>query len=155
MQFVDFLVFRALSFSLFLNSVRPAPRILCAWVPANMIINKWSSRNMFHTSSSCQFAPLLRLQVMMLSLYCRALALPIEYLSLAHGDSRSFLFIETIYNVMLVTFTVLAHQHFSLFGAGVALTLSFFSLKKFPEKEWHFKYFIYLCIQIPILLTPS
>lgn len=28
-----------------------------------------------------------------------------------------------------------------------------FSLKKFLEKEWHFKYFIYLCTQIAILLT--
>ena len=35
------------------------------------------------------------------------------------------------------------------------LSFSFFSLKKFPEKEWHFKYFIYLCTKIPILLTPS
>ena len=35
------------------------------------------------------------------------------------------------------------------------LSFLLFSLKKFQEKEWHFKYFIYLCMQIPILLTPS
>ena len=35
------------------------------------------------------------------------------------------------------------------------LSFLLFSLKKFPEKEWHFKYFIYLCTRIPILLTPS
>ncbi len=28
-----------------------------------------------------------------------------------------------------------------------------FLSKKFLEKEWHFKYFIYLCTQIAILLT--
>ena len=30
------------------------------------------------------------------------------------------------------------------------LSFLFFSLKKFPEKERHFKYFIYLCTQIPV-----
>ena len=35
------------------------------------------------------------------------------------------------------------------------LSFLLFFLKKFHEKEWHFKYFIYLCTQIPILLTPS
>ena len=108
---------------------------------------------------SREFLPALgMMQVMMLSLYCRALALPIEYLSLAHGDSRSFLFIETIYNVMLVTFTVLAHQHFSLFGAGVALTLSFFAdlllAIVFMRRKYHYRLsptaIKYLSIQLPI-----
>ena len=99
---------------------------------------------------SREFLPALgMMQVMMLSLYCRALALPIEYLSLAHG-------------VMLVTFTVLAHQHFSLFGAGVALTLSFFAdlllAIVFMRRKYHYRLsptaIKYLSIQLPIgLLT--
>ena len=108
---------------------------------------------------SSEFLPALgMMQVMVLSLYCRALALPIEYLSLAHGDSRSFLFIETIYNVMLVTFTILAHQYFGLFGAGVALTLSFFAdlliAIAYMWRKYHYRLSAiaikYISIQLPI-----
>ena len=50
-------------------------------------------------------------------------------------------------------FPLFVFEHlFPFLCAHTSILFAFLS-KKFLEKEWHFKYFIYLCTQIAILLT--
>ena len=74
---------------------------------------------------SGMFMPALgMIQVMTLALYARALTLPIEYVTLAKGDSRSYLFLEAIYDIMLVIMAYLGFSQWKLFGMGVAVTVT-------------------------------
>lgn len=73
---------------------------------------------------SSKFLPSIEMmQVMVLSLYGRALVLPMQYLPLSRGDSRSYLLLEAIYDVLLFSATALLYINFGLIGAGVAITL--------------------------------
>lgn len=71
---------------------------------------------------SGKFLPVLgMMQVMVFAMYLRALRLPIEYLPLAKGHSRSYLFLEAVYDVFLVIFVIIGFQWKGLTGIGVAI----------------------------------
>ncbi len=59
-----------------------------------------------------------------LSLYLRAVNLPIEYLSLAKGDAKSYLFLEGMYDTMIVLLIIVGYHYFGLEGTGYALTFA-------------------------------
>ena len=72
---------------------------------------------------SGKFTPVIgMMQVMVFSMYFRALKLPMAYMPLAKGDSKSYLLLEAIYDVVLVLAVVLAFNKWGLMGCGIAIT---------------------------------
>lgn len=77
---------------------------------------------------SSKFLPVLRmLQVAVLSLYARALFLPVEYISLSRKDSFAYITVETLSYVMLFASVVIGYNLGGLFGIGVGMTVANFS----------------------------
>jgi len=73
---------------------------------------------------SGKFTPVIgMMQITVLAMYFRAIKLPIAYLPLAKGDSGSYLFLEAIYDVLIVLAVVLAFNRWGLTGCGVAITV--------------------------------
>lgn len=64
-------------------------------------------------------------QVAVLSMYIKAVSLPISYLTLAHGDSVAFLVLEACFDVVMVLFVIWGYHYLGLFGTGLGLTLSY------------------------------
>lgn len=63
------------------------------------------------------------MQVMVIAMYFRAIKLPVQYIPLAKGDSRSYLLLEGIYSVMIVIAVVGFFSLWGLTGAGFAISL--------------------------------
>ena len=63
-------------------------------------------------------------QIAILSLLFRAVYLPIGYVPLSRGDSRTFLLMESIGAVMLLLCVVLGYNLNGLVGAGIGLVVS-------------------------------
>ena len=70
------------------------------------------------------------------------------------GQKDNWGLTELTVNSCFSALSLFSSIHFPFLCAPTSIFFAFLS-KKFLEKEWHFKYFIYLCMQIPILLTPS
>lgn len=72
---------------------------------------------------SGKFTPVIgMMQVMVFAMYFRALKLPMAYMPLAKGDSRSYLLLEAIYDIVLVVAVILAFNKWGLLGCGIAIT---------------------------------
>lgn len=52
----------------------------------------------------------------------RSVALPLEYVSLAHGHSWMFLILEGIYNILIISGVYLCYEEWGLNGIGFALS---------------------------------
>ncbi len=110
-----------------------------------------------------KFAPALgMMRIIIIAMYFRALKLPVQYIPLAKGDSRSYLLLEGIYSIIIVIAVVLCFNRWGLTGAGIAITSASFIdlLITFIYARWHFDYspspilYKYALIQIGIgLLT--
>ena len=71
---------------------------------------------------TAQFLPAVgMMQIVVVALYFRAVKLPISYLPLAKGDSRSFLLMEGIYGVAICLFVVAGYRLWGLTGTGLAI----------------------------------
>lgn len=66
------------------------------------------------------------LQVAALSMYCRGVYLPIEYVALSRGDSKTFIVVEVFSGVLLVSFVVLGFETLGLKGMGIGITAAYF-----------------------------
>lgn len=64
-------------------------------------------------------------QVALLSMYMKAISLPIAYLTLAKGHSLNFFLLEAVFDIVLVVLIVLCHNAWGLYGTGVALVLAY------------------------------
>lgn len=74
---------------------------------------------------SSKFTPVVPMvQVAVLSVYARAVLLPVTIITLAKGHSRAFLVTEGLSAVGLVTFVVLFFDRWGLTGAGMGVLLS-------------------------------
>ncbi|MBQ6800226.1 MAG: hypothetical protein IJP08_03860, partial [Bacteroidaceae bacterium] len=72
-----------------------------------------------------EFLPVIAMaQCSIFSMYMRAVALPISYLSLAKGRSWVYLFTEAVYDVVAVLMIVGGYAWGGLQGAGIALSLA-------------------------------
>ena len=69
-------------------------------------------------------AVLTMTQVTVLALYMRALKLPLSYMALAKGDSKSFLFLEGVYAVVAFVLVSVMYWLFGFVGTGWALLLT-------------------------------
>jgi len=68
---------------------------------------------------SSSFKPAIGMvQICILSLYIKAIKLPIAYMTLAKGDSVPYLFLEAYSSVLLVVTVVIGYSNFGLVGAG-------------------------------------
>lgn len=74
---------------------------------------------------SSQFVAVLGMaQAAILAMFLRAVYLPMEYISLARGNSAAYIFQETISAVVLVTFVIIGYNRYELTGIGVSMGLS-------------------------------
>ena len=62
-------------------------------------------------------------QIAAFSMYFKAVTLPVEYINLARGDSKSYLAIELFYDITVVAFIAWGYTAFGLWGTGLALSL--------------------------------
>ena len=96
-----------------------------------------------------KFMPVLgMMQVTVLAMYMRAIKLPISYLPLAKGDSFSYLLMESIYDIVVVTLVVLGYKYMGLTGTGVALTTASVFDFIILTVYMHFKYGYVLSAQV-------
>ena len=74
---------------------------------------------------SGRFLPILgMMQLAVLGMYFRAINLPVEYIALARSDSRTYLLLEAIYDILFSLLVILGYRHFGLWGTGLALLAS-------------------------------
>lgn len=72
-----------------------------------------------------KFMPVVDMvRILLLAIYLRAIKLPISYLPLAKGDSLSYLFLEAVYDILVVLLVIWGYSHWQLLGTGVAITIS-------------------------------
>lgn len=74
---------------------------------------------------SGKFMPVIgMMKITLLAMYVRAITLPIEYIALSKGDSKSYLFLEFVYDVAVVAFVILGYQALGLTGTGIGIALA-------------------------------
>ena len=72
-----------------------------------------------------KFMPVVDMvRILLLAIYLRAIKLPISYLPLAKGNSLSYLFLEAVYDILVVLLVIWGYSHWQLLGTGVAITIS-------------------------------
>ena len=65
-------------------------------------------------------------QVASLSMYARAMYLPVEYMALARGDSGKYMLVEIVSALLLVGLVIVGYNGFGLFGIGMGMTAASF-----------------------------
>jgi len=76
---------------------------------------------------SRKFLPALELsQIMILAMYLRAAKLPLAYIPLAKGNSKSYMLMESIDDIMMIVFVLLMYFLFGLKGAGYGMVIAAF-----------------------------
>lgn len=76
---------------------------------------------------SGKFAPVIGMaQIAVVAMYFRALNLPIAYIMLAKGDSKSYMFMELVYDILIVLTVIFGYGIWGLSGTGVALAITGF-----------------------------
>lgn len=71
------------------------------------------------------FLPVVAMaQVILLSMYVRAVYLPMAYITLAKGESVHYLLLEAAYDILLVIFVIVGYQNWGLTGTGFAVALA-------------------------------
>lgn len=72
------------------------------------------------------FLPVIAMaQVAVLSMYFKAISLPIAYLQLAKANSIGYLMLEGIFDVLMVLFVMVGYHYWGLIGTGVALSMAY------------------------------
>lgn len=111
---------------------------------------------------SGKFLPVMGMMKMaVLAMYFRAIALPVEYISLSKGDSKSYLLVELVYDVLIVVLVVVGYHWLGLVGTGVALLVAgVVNLLFVLAYVWHrYRYhlsrevLLYVGIQFPLGLV--
>ena len=108
---------------------------------------------------SGKFIPAMKMiQIMILAMYLRAVKLPVAYIPLAKGDSKSYLLMESLYDVALVGLVLFCFRNWELTGTGVAVLLAaifdFFLL--FIYMAWRYGFRLsaniirYMLLQLPL-----
>ena len=71
------------------------------------------------------FLPVVAMaQVILLSMYVRAVYLPMAYITLAKGDSFHYFLLEAVYDILVVVFVIIGYHHWGLTGTGFAIALA-------------------------------
>lgn len=76
---------------------------------------------------SKQFIPVIGMtQLAIIAIQFRTLTLPVSYIMLAKGDSKSFLFNEFIYDILLIVTIIFGYNNWGLDGTGLAIAITSF-----------------------------
>ena len=71
------------------------------------------------------FLPVVAMaQVILLSMYVRAVYLPMAYITLAKGDSFHYFLLEAVYDILVVVFVIIGYHNWGLTGTGFAIALA-------------------------------
>lgn len=74
---------------------------------------------------SSEFMPVIgMMRIAILAMYCRAISLPVEYITLARGDSRSYLLLNAIYYILVCPLVIIGYQLYGITGTGLALLIT-------------------------------
>lgn len=74
---------------------------------------------------SGKFMPALgMIQASAISIYFRAMYLPVEYIALAGGKSRRYLFVECVSDVLIILAVVAGFEQGGLLGAGIGMSVA-------------------------------
>ena len=74
-----------------------------------------------------KFVPVVGMtQIAVMAMYFRAINLPVAYIMLAKGDSKSYLLMEAVYDVLIVVCIILGYSNWGLEGTGIALAVASF-----------------------------
>ena len=98
------------------------------------------------------------LKLAILAMYFRAITLPIEYIALAKGDSHSYLFLEFLYDIIIVLLVTIGYNYWQLWGTGLGLFIAGLINVITVLLYAHYKYgynisrtiILYVLFQIPI-----
>ena len=108
---------------------------------------------------SGKFLPVMgMMKATVIAMYFRALSLPMEYIALSRSDSRTYLVLELIYDVMAALFIILFYNRYGLTGTGYGLLLAvmanFFIVLVYTRFKYGFVLSaavrLYTLVQIPI-----
>ena len=74
---------------------------------------------------SGKFLPVMgMMKATIIAMYFRALSLPMEYIALSRSDSRTYLVLELIYDVMAAVLIIVFYNRYGLTGTGYGLLLA-------------------------------
>ncbi|MBR6698458.1 MAG: oligosaccharide flippase family protein [Bacteroidaceae bacterium] len=91
------------------------PLVMCFLLALPIIIPLLYTEEFMPMAGICVMAGLFQLH--------RAVALPLEYVSLAHGHSWVYLILESTYNLMVIGSAFLMYGRWGVAGMGMALSL--------------------------------
>lgn len=76
---------------------------------------------------SGKFLPVIGMtQIAVIAMFFRAINLPVSYIMLAKGDSKSYLLLESVYDLLIVITIIIGYNNWALDGTGIALTATSF-----------------------------
>lgn len=76
---------------------------------------------------SSKFIPVVGMtQIAVIAMYFRAINLPVAYIMLAKGDSKSYLLMESVYDILIVLCIIIGYTNWGLDGTGIALSVASF-----------------------------
>ena len=76
---------------------------------------------------SGKFFPVIGMaQIAVVAMYFRAVNLPVAYIMLAKGDSKSYMLLELVYDILIVLTIMVGYSNWGLDGTGIALVVSGF-----------------------------
>lgn len=74
---------------------------------------------------SNKFLPIIDMvRIVILAMYFRALKLPVQYIPLAKGDSKSYMFLEAVSEIMMLIGVVALFHIYGLKGAGLGIFIA-------------------------------
>lgn len=74
---------------------------------------------------SGKFLPVIGMtQIAVIAMYFRAVNLPVAYIMLAKGDSKSYMLMELVYDIIIVVTIIFGYNNWGLDGTGIALAVS-------------------------------
>lgn len=108
---------------------------------------------------SSKFTPIIDMvRIVILAMYFRALKLPVQYIPLAKGDSKSYMFLEAVSECFMLMGVVVFFHIYGLKGAGLGIFLASLGdlIVTFVYTRWKYDYkpstkaIIFTAIQLPI-----
>lgn len=114
------------------------------------------------TLYSGKFMPVIgMIQVSAIAMFMKSLYLPIEYMPLAKGDSKSYLFVEGVADSITALFVITGYRIWGLTGTGIGLLAAYTLEYIFSYVYTSFKYGYcisaslvkYIALQLPIIVA--
>ena len=108
---------------------------------------------------SGKFLPVMgMMKATIIAMYFRALSLPMEYIALSRSDSRTYLVLELIYDVMAAVLIIVFYNRYGLTGTGygllLAVVVNFFIVLVYTRFKYGFSPSAaiksYTLVQVPI-----